>query len=210
MTNVFFDVILMFGLFCQRPIHRKGLIIMFHHKFLNVLGKAFRIYAWLALTVLLWQLAGLIMYFINVWPGVRDHLSAGVTRFVGLAIILVLIRSALWIRIYWSGARAFSILYQNGESTKLTDHLAPVLGSLTRLLVVSCILDLCFVPVIFLSDRLLPFSVSGLWLGAVDLSLLLFPQAFGIGALILAFLAHQYGQLLKERSQMKEEIELTI
>jgi len=183
---------------------------MFQHKFVKVLGKAFRFYAGLALIVLLWQLVGLIMYFINVWPGVRDHLSSGVTCFAGLAVVLVLIRSSLWIRIYWSGARAFSILYRDGESTKLTNHLAPVLRTLTRLLVVSCILDLCFAPVIFLSDRLLLSSVSGLWLGAVDLSLLLFPQAFGIGALILAFLAHQYGQLLRERSQIKEEIELTI
>jgi hypothetical protein len=150
------------------------------------------------------------MYCFNVWPGVRDNPSAGVTRFVGLAVVLILVRSCLWIRIYWSGARVFSILNREGESSKLADLLVPNLKTLTRLLVVSCILDLCFVPVIFLSDSLLPFSVSGLWLGIVDLSLLLFPQAFGIGALILAFLAQQYGQLLREHSQMKEEIELTI
>jgi len=183
---------------------------MFHHKFLKALGKALRFYAGLALTVFLLQLVGLMMYFINVWPGVRDNLSVGVTRFVGLAVVLVLVRSCLWIRIYWSAAGAFSILHREGESPELADRLAPVLKTLTRLLVVSCILDLCFVPVIFLSDRLLPFSVSGLWLGLVDVSILLFPQAFGIAALILAFLAHQYGQLLRERSQMKEEIELTI
>jgi len=183
---------------------------MFQHKFLKVLGKAFRFYTGLALTVLLIQLVGIVIYLINVWPGVRDSLSTGVTRFVGLAVVLILIRSCLWIRIYWFGARVFSILQREGESVGLADSLAPVLKVLTRLLVASCILDVCFVPVIFLSDRLLPFSVSGLWLGAVDLSLLLFPQAFGIGALILAFLAHQYGQLIRERSQMKEEIELTI
>jgi hypothetical protein len=82
--------------------------------------------------------------------------------------------------------------------------------TLTRLLIVSCILDLFFVPVIFQSNVLLPFPVSGLCLGLVDLSILLFPQAFGIAALILAFLTRQYGQLLRERSQMKEEIDLTI
>jgi len=183
---------------------------MFHHKFLIVLGKAFQYYAGLALMVFLFQLVGLIIYFINVWPGMRDNLSVEVTYFVGLAVVLILIRSCLWIRIYWSGGRAFSILNREGESPKLADRLAPNLKTLTRLLVVSCILDLFFIPVIFLSDRLLPISVSGLWLGVVDLSILIFPQAFGIGALILAFLAHQYGQLLRERSQMKEEIELTI
>jgi hypothetical protein len=102
------------------------------------------------------------------------------------------------------------MLYREKESPKLADRLAPVLKTLTKLLVSSCILDLFFVPVIFMSDRLLPFSVSGYWFGVVDLSILIFPQAFGIGALILALLAHHYGQLLRERSQMKQEIELTI
>ncbi len=183
---------------------------MFDNKFLKALGKAFQFYAGLALTVFLFQLVGLIVYFINVWPGVRDNLSAGVTRFVGLAVVLILIRSCLWVRIYWFGSRFFSILHREGDSPKLADRLTPVLKTLTRLLVVNCILDVCFLPVVFLSDALLPFSVSGLWLGVTDLSILLFPQAFGVGALILAFLTHQYGQLLRERSQMKEEIELTI
>jgi hypothetical protein len=183
---------------------------MIHHSFLNPLGKALRFYAGIALTVLLLQLVGLLMYSINVWPRVRDTLPAGVTIFAGLAGFLVLVRSCLWIRIYWSGAKAFSILRLEGESPDSADRLAPVLTTLTRLLVVSCILDLFFVPVIFLSDVLLPFSVSEWWIGSVYLTILLFPQAFGIAALILAFLTHQYGQLLRERSQMKEEIELTI
>jgi len=183
---------------------------MFHHKFLKVLGKAFKLYAGLALTVFLFQLVGLLMYYFNVWPGIRDSLSAGVTSFIVIAIILMFIRSCFWIRIYWSGARVFFILHQERESSKMADHLAPLLKTLTRLLVVTCILELSFVPIIFMSDKLLPFSISGLWLGVVYLVLLLFPQAFGIGAIILAFLTHQYGQLLRERSQMKEEIELTI
>jgi hypothetical protein len=191
-------------------VHRKESGIMLRNRFLKALGKAFQFYAGLALTVFLLQVVGLIVYFINVWPAVQDDLSAGVTRFVGLAVVLILIRSCLWIRIYWSGGRAFSILHREGDSPKLADLLAPVLKNLTRLLVVSCILDVCFVPVIFLSDRLLPLAVSGFWFGAVDLSILLFPQAFGIGALILGFLTHQYGQLLRERSQLREEIELTI
>jgi hypothetical protein len=207
---MFSATILMVSLAHIIPVHRKEAAIMFRNKFLKALGKAFQFYAGLALTVFLFQLIGLIIYFINVWPAVRDNLSGGVTRIVGLAVVLILIRSCLWIRIYWSGGRAFSILYREGDSPKLADLLTPVLKTLTRLLAVSCILDVCFVPVIFLSDRLLPLSVSGFWLGAVDLSILLFPQAFGIGALMLAFLAHQYGQLLRERTQMKEEIELTI
>ena len=183
---------------------------MFHHKLLKALGKAFRFYAGLALTVFLLQLVGLILYYFNVWPGVQDTLSTEITSFIVIAIILVLIRSCLWIRIYWSGARIFFILHQESELPKMADHLAPLLKTLTRLFVLSCILELSFIPIIFMSDKLLPFSISGLWLGVVYLALLLLPQVFGIGAIILAYLTHQYGQLLKERSQMKEEIELTI
>jgi hypothetical protein len=183
---------------------------MVHHNFLNPLGKALRFYAGFAITVFLLQLVGLLMYFVNGWPQVRGTLSTGVTLLVGLAVVAVLVRSCLWIRIYWSGARAFSILRGEGGSPGLVDRLAPVLMTISRLLVVSCILDLLFLPVIFLSDLLRPFPVSWWWLGLIDLSILLFPQAFGIAALILAFLTRQYAQLLRERSQMKEEIELTI
>jgi hypothetical protein len=183
---------------------------MFRNKFPKALQKAFQFYAGLALAVFLFQLLGIIMYIVNVWPGVRDSLSVEVARFATLAVVLILIRSCLWIQIYRSGARLFSIIHVEGDSPKLADRLAPILKTLTRLLVASCILDICFLPVFFLSDTLLPFPISGLWLGAVDLAILLFPQPFGIGALLLAFLAHQYGQLLRERSQMKEEIELTI
>jgi len=183
---------------------------MLHTRLLNVLRKAFRFYAVLALAVLLFQITGLIVYFINVWPGVRDTLATGFAGFVGLVVVLMLIRSSLWIWIYWLGASSFSILHAEGESPKLADRLVPVLGTLTKLLVVSCILDVCAAPVMFMTDRFLSFSASGLWLGIVDLTILLFPQAFGVGALILAYLAYQYGQLLRERSQMKEEIELTI
>jgi hypothetical protein len=188
----------------------KEVITMINYSFLDPLRKALRFYAWLALTIFLLQLIGVLMYFINVWPRVRDTLNTGVTLFVCLAFVVVLIRSCLWIRIYLSGAKAFSILRQEGESPDLADRLSPVLTSVTRLLIVSCILDLFFIPVIFLSDVLLPVPVSAWSVGLVYLSLLLFPQAFGIGALILAFLTHQYAQLLSERSQMKEEIELTI
>lgn len=183
---------------------------MFHSKFIKVLEKAFVFYAALALAVFLVQIVGLVMYFFNVWPGIQENFSFGITIFVAIAIAFILIRSCLWIWIYFYGSNAFSILQREEDLPKMAVHLTAVLRTLTRLLIVSCILDLCFVPVIFMSDRLLPFSISGLWLGIIDLSLLLFPQGFGIGALILAFLAHQYGLILKERNQMKEEIELTI
>jgi hypothetical protein len=183
---------------------------MFHSKFLKALAKAFRFYAGLALIVLLFQFVGVAMYLFNVWPGMRGNLSAGVTGFVSLAVVLILIRSSLWIQIYRSGGRSFAILHQEGDATYLADRITPTLKTLTRLLVATCILEVCFVPVVFLSDALLPFTVSGLWLGVIYLSILLLPQGFGVGALILAFLTHQYGQLLRERGQMKEEIELTI
>lgn len=183
---------------------------MMHHKFLKPLEKVLRFYAGFGITVFLFQLAGLLMYFVNGWPQVRSALSTGVTILVGLAVVSVLARSCIWIRIYWVGARAFSLLRGERESPDLVDRLAPVLTGLSRLLVMSCFLDLFFVPFLFLGDVLRPFAVSWWGLGLVDLSILLFPQAFGVAALILAFLTHQYAQLLRERSQMKEEIALTI
>ena len=39
---------------------------------------------------------------------------------------------------------------------------------------------------------------------------LVFPQAFGFAALILAFLTHQFRHLLQERSHLMEEVELTV
>lgn len=78
------------------------------------------------------------MYLVNVWPTRSQTVSGPATLVVGSAVILGLVRSVLWIRIYWKGA-----------------------------------------------------------------------QAFGFSALVLAFLTHHYGQLLRERSQMKQELELT-
>ena len=54
-------VILFFSSVRRIPVHRKEPIIMFHHKFLKVLGKAFQYYAGLALMVFLFQLVGLIV-----------------------------------------------------------------------------------------------------------------------------------------------------
>ena len=115
---------------------------MIFYKFLNPLRKALRFYAGFAVTVFLLQLVGLLMYFINIWPQVSETLPTGITLFVSLAVVLVLIRSCLWIRIYWSGAGFIHILSPDRESSNRADHLIPVLRTLTRLLVVSCILDL--------------------------------------------------------------------
>jgi hypothetical protein len=184
--------------------------IMLRYNFLEPLRKALRFYAGFGVTVLALQLVGLLMYFFNVWPRVQGTVSTGVTLFAGLAAVSVLVRSCLWVRIYWSGAKALSYLRQEEESPNIGGRLAPIFTTLTRLLVASCILDLIFVPVIFMNDVLQPFPVSWWWLGFIDLSILLFPQAFGVAALILAFLTHQFAHLLRERGRMKEELELTI
>jgi hypothetical protein len=92
----------------------------------------------------------------------------------------------------------------------MADRLTPVLASLTRLLILSCVLDVLFLPAYFLSGAVLPFPIAGWRLGVVEVARVVFPQAFGFAALILAFLTHQYGQLLKESGRMKNELELTI
>ena len=183
---------------------------MIQHSFLNPLEKALRFFAGLALATVLFQLTGLLMYVNNVWPSLRGTVSQAQVVFICIAIALLLVRSMVWIRIYWEGAGAFSILGGAEDSPETTDRLALTLTSLTRLLVASCVLDLLFLPAFFLTDAFLPFSISGWRLGALELARLLFPQAFGLAALILAFLTHQFGQVLRERSKMKNELELTI
>lgn len=183
---------------------------MTHLTFLKPLEKALRFYAGLYLAVIAFQLVGLLMYLVNVWPGMRDAVSPAVTAVLCLVLFLGFFRAFVWIRIYWSGARALSFLRTQGESPDLANRLSPVLATLTRLLVLSCVLDFLFLPAFFLADTYLPFAVSGWRLGAVELARLLFPQAFGFAALILAFLTHQYRLLLQDRSRLKEEVELTI
>lgn len=181
-----------------------------HPSFLNPLERALRFYAVFATALILFQGLGLGMYLVNEWPKARATVSSEVTALVGLAVVLGLTRSYVWIRLYWKGARALSILRDQADSSQVALRLTPVLASLTRLLVVSCVLDFLFLPAFFLSDHFLPFSVSGWRLGLVELARLLFPQAFGFAALILAFLTRQYGLLLEEHGQLKQELELTI
>ncbi|MFC1655111.1 hypothetical protein ACFL2F_04825 [Myxococcota bacterium] len=172
--------------------------------------KGLRLLAGLALALMLFQGLGVLIYILTVWPQMSGVPSTGTTIIVTVAVAAALVRSYLWIRIYWNGSKVLSTLRINEESTELSDRLVPILRTLTRLLVTSCILDVLLLPAIFLMDVFFPFTVSSWQLGLVDLGLLLFPQAFGLAALILAYLTHQYGQLMKERGQMKKDLELTI
>lgn len=189
---------------------------MTDHSMIRPLEKAFRFYAVFALALFLFQLLGLAMYLANAWPSMRVTGASGgpiapsTVMIVGLATFMGMVRSVVWITIYWRGSTVFKLLRTEAESPILADRVTPVLSSLTRLLVASCVLDLLFLPAYFASDVFLPFSVSGWRLGLVETGRLLFPQVFGIGAIILAYLTHQFAQLLAERGRLKTELELTI
>ncbi len=183
---------------------------MTQNVFLNPLKIALRFYAGLALVLVLFQSTGLMMYATNVWPNIRETISTAQVTFVVSAALLGPVRSLLWIRIYWIGASALSILADDVDSLQNMDLLILELARLTRLLVASCVLDLFILPAFFFADVFLPFPIAGWQLAAVELARLLFPQAFGLAAVILAFLTHQFAQTLRERCEMKREIELTI
>lgn len=189
---------------------------MEHNQIVRPLEKALRFYAVLALGIVIFQGLGLLMYSVNVWPTMRAKGLSGVPIPDGVALLLILAvvmgftRSFVWIKIYWDGSKAFSLIRTSEDSSDLADRLSPVLSNLTRLLIASCVLDVLFLPAYFLSGSVLPFPLAGWRLGSVEVARILFPQAFGIAALILAFLTHQYGQLVKERGTMQAELELTI
>lgn len=189
---------------------------MEYSRIIQPLEKALRIYAVLALAIVLFQGLGLAMYLVNVWPGLRDGrstgepLSSATTTLLAVAFITAVTRSLVWIRIYWDGSKMFSLLRSEADLPEAADALTPILARLTRLLVASCILDVLILPAYFLSDVALPFPIAGWRIGAVEVARVLFPQAFGIAALILAFLTHQYSGLVRDRSQMKHELDLTI
>jgi hypothetical protein len=174
------------------------------------LEKGLRFLSGLALALILFQGIGVLTYILTVWPRMSGVLSTGITVVGIVALTAGLTRSSLWIGIYWNGAKVVSTLRAAGESAELSDRLVPILGRLTRLLVASCVLDVLLLPAIFLMDVFFPFKLSSVQLGMVQTAILLIPQAFGLAALFLAWLAHQYGQLIKERCQMRKEIELTI
>lgn len=190
---------------------------MEHTRIVRPLGKALRVYSVVFAAVFVVQIIGLAMYLANVWPtvkssGIDGETVSTVTATVLLSAVVVgFVRSLVWIRIYWDGSKAMSLLGSDDtNSLELADRLTPVLARLTRLLVASCILDVLFLPAYFLSGSFLPFAVAGWRLGIVEVARIVFPQAFGFAALILAFLTHQYGQLFQERTRMRHELELTI
>ncbi len=174
------------------------------------LERGLRFLAVLAVALIVFQGIGIATYLVRQWPQMRSGIETGIAVVGMLAVSAGLIRSGLWIRIYWNGAKVLSVLRTHGESNELSDRLKTVLRTLTRLLVVSSLLDVLLLPAIFLMDVFFPFKVSSVHLGLVQLAIVLLPQAFGLAALILAYLTHAWGQLLHERCQLKEELELTV
>lgn len=189
---------------------------MDHNRITKPVAKALRFYAVLATAIVAFQALGLLMYLVNVWPTARltgtggEPISTGVTVVLFAAVLMGFFRSFLWIKIYWQGSKALSLVCSDSESPDLPERMTPLLSSLTRLLILSCVLDVLFLPAYFLSGAVLPFPIAGWRLGVVEVARVVFPQAFGFAALILAFLTHQYGRLLNETSRMKNELELTI
>jgi len=179
---------------------RKEPTTMAYLRFLRPLEKALR--------VILLQLVGVAMYVHNVWPNVRPTMSSAVTHAACVLLAIGFLRGFVWVRIYWNGAKGLGIMRAERGPQRLAELLAPVLDSLTWMLVLSCVLDFLFLPAYFLIDAFFRgFGVSG---AQFETARLLFPQAFGLAALILAFLTRQFGELLRERSQLQEELELTV
>jgi lysylphosphatidylglycerol synthetase-like protein (DUF2156 family) len=189
---------------------------MEHSRITEPLSKALRFYAVLATAIVIFQAVGLLMYLVNVWPTARlmgpsgAPISSGVALTLLVAVVMGFTRSLVWIKIYWDGSKALALLKSVQGKQVSADQLTSLLASLTRLLIVSCVLDVLFLPAYFLGGAVLPFPLAGWRLGAVEVARVIFPQAFGFAALILAFLTHQYGRLLEESSRMKNELELTI
>lgn len=177
---------------------------------LKRLEKGLRLLSGIGLALLLFQCLGVLMYLINVWPDMRGTTTTTVAAVGGVALTAGLARSALWVKIYWTGAKVLSTVRTEGESNKLADVLVPVLNALSGSLVASCILDVLLLPAIFLMDVFFPFKLSSVQLGMVQLASVLVPQTFGAAALILAWLARQYGSIVHERCQMKTDLDLTI
>lgn len=174
------------------------------------LEKGLRLLSGLALALALFQGIGVLTYVLCAWPSIQRVPSTEITVLVSTAVTAAVARSCLWVVIYWNGSKVLSTLCAHGESTQLSDKLVPILRTLTRLLVASCILDVLLLPAIFMMDRFLPLKLSSVQIGLVQVATLLLPQAFGMAALILAYLTHQYGRLMQERCQMRSELELTV
>jgi len=177
---------------------------------LRPLERLLRFFAVLTVVLVPTQILGLSVYLGQAWSRLQATLPQPLLLLLGTALLAGFIRSGVWILIYWNGARALRVLRNPGDSARLLPTLAPILRLLTRLLVLSCLLDVVFLPAYFWNEVTLPVWFSGWRLGLVELARVLFPQAIGMAALILAFLTHQYGQLLAERVELKSELELTV
>lgn len=174
------------------------------------LERGLRLLAGLALALTLFQTTGVLVYALDVWPQMPKVPPLGVTALGIVAVTACIARSTLWVRIYWKAAAVPSTLQADGDSSTLPDRLLPILDTLTRLFIASSILDVLLLPFIFLMDVFFPFTLSSLHVGLAQVGVLLFPQAFGLAALVLAFLTHQYGNLIRERSQLRSDLELTV
>jgi hypothetical protein len=188
--------------------HRKKGHVMNRDLLLNKLGEGLRLLSGLALALLLFQALGVLMYLVNVRPEM-SRIPAGIALLGALAVAAALGRSALWIGIYRNGAGAVGALGSDGEAAE-PEKLTGILDRLAKMLVTSCILDVLLLPAIFLMDVFFPFTLSSVHLGLIMLAAMLLPQAFGLAALLLAYLARQYGRLVGERCRMKSELDLTI
>jgi hypothetical protein len=191
------------------PRATKGVSVMDRDSLSVRLEKGLRLLAGVGLALLLFQCAGVLTYALTVWPKMLAVPSAGITFLGAAAVGAALARSALWVRIYWTGARALQAARTTAEA-ELPARLSPILGALTRLLVASCALDVLLLPAIFLMDRFFPFTLSSVQLGMIQVAAICVPQAFGLTALVLAYLAHQYARLVRERCEMKSDLALTI
>jgi len=182
---------------------------MSRNALLTKLEKGLRLLSGLALALMLLQGTGVLTYLGCVWPRMRDALSLGASILGVVAVAAGLARSCLWISIYWNGGKVVAVLRSEADA-RLPERLVPILGRVTRLLVTSCVLDVLLLPGIFMMGAFFPFTLTGVELGLMQSASLLIPQTFGLGALILAYLVHQYAELVKERSDMRIELELTI
>ena len=174
------------------------------------LEKGLRLLSGLALALMLFQGLGVLTYVVRAWPLIQHVPSTEITVLVIVAVMAGLARSSLWVLSYWNAAKVLSTLRAHGDSIELSLKLRPILGTLTHLQVECCILDVLLLPAIFLMDVFFPFKLSSVQLGLVQVATLLFPQAFGTAALILAYLVHQYGKLVQERCQMRSDLELIV
>jgi len=209
--NCFLTIVIiqsMFRLSDGSITFRKRGHVMNRDLLMNKLGTGLRLLSWLALALLLFQGLGVLMYVVNVRPEMSG-IPAGITLLGSFALAACLGRSALWIGIYRNGAGAVAALGSDGEAAG-AEALTGILDRLAKLLVTSSILDVLLLPAIFLMDVFFPFRLSSVHLGLILLAAMLLPQAFGLAALLLAYLARQYGMLVRERCRMRSELDLTI